>query len=1425
MGEAARVGDSIGHSHALAGMIGGTLIGGLIAAAGAVAAGALFVAGLAASCVGVGVLLIGASLAVGYLSGELATQARDGIAAAGAGSLSPKGTILTGSGNVFINGKPAAIATVSRVACEDDGPSMQMAQGSDKVFINGYPAVRSGDKTNCDAQVMAGSPDVRIGGGTVTTLPIKPEVPDWLYKISDLTLLFAGLIGGVGGAASKLGALGRMLSKAPGINKLGRVACRAGALMTATAATGIIARPLDVVSGQKFLDGDDELDFVLPSRLPVAWQRYWRSGNPAEGVLGRGWSLFWESSLQIWQEGLVWRAPSGDYVAFPRVPRGHKTYCEAEKCWLMHNADGSWQVFDVSEQAWHYPRLEAQQPSRLSMMTDAVGNATSLFYNDAGQLSELVDSAGLRLACRYLTTAGGAVRLAAVAWQNGQDTQVLASYEYDDDGQLVTVRNRAGEVTRRFGWQDGLMVSHQDQNGLLNEYRWQEIDGLPRVVAYRNSAGEQLDIHYDVASGTRRAVRDDGKQALWQLDDDDNVAQFTDYDGRRYGLIYDARGELCSVVLPGGAQRQSEWDAYGRMLSETDPLGRTTTYQYSRNSGRLFSVTWPDGSQAFQHWDEQGRLVRQTDAQGQSTHYHYPDPEESLPERITDALDGEVQLVWNAQGQLTRHTDCSGSVTAYTYDALGQLTHRTDAEGHLTRYRWDDAGRLQQLLHPDGSDEQFDWNAQGQLAAHRDPLGSETRWQYTPLGLPDSITDRINRTRRYHYGPRGWLMRLENGNGADYQFSYDAAGRLQVEQRPDGQRRYYHYGADGLPTTLLETGAPAADGTQAERRQHFRFDEAGQLTARTTDSAEWRYDYDAGGRLTTLTRTPTAAGAALGIEPDSIRLRYDRAGNLLSEQGVNGELQYQWDALGNLQALTLPQGDRLQWLYYGSGHASAIRFNQQLVSEFSRDRLHRETGRTQGALHQRRQYDALGRRSWQSSGFSHGQLTKPEDGVLWRVYHYSGRGEIAGVDDALRGEIRYGYDAEGRLLQHREAQQGKPGHRLRYDLADNLLGAQSASRALEEQPPPLSDNRLTHWQQLFYRYDAWGNLTRRRNGLYEQHYVYDADNRLTAAYGHGPQGEFRAQYHYDALGRRTRKQVDYKGKAAQSTRFLWQGYRLLQEQRDDGTRRSWSYEPDSPWTPLAAIEQAGESRQADIFWLHSEQNGAPLEVTDGEGGLRWSGDYDTFGRLKGQTAAGIMQRRGAAYEQPLRYAGQYQDSESGLHYNLFRYYEPEVGRFTTQDPIGLQGGLNLYQYAPNPLNWSDPLGLSSCPSNKGFNHRDRITSRWTERLTGKKPADIHDHLTSKGWSKTYPQANKPGAIQHVQYVKTTKSGTTYKLDYHPGGSSTQPNVHGNDYWKVYRDVNGKDVVYGRIGHGEFKNYDLIKDSPVYIDGVLMNGGL
>ncbi|MDC7897889.1 RHS repeat-associated core domain-containing protein, partial [Escherichia coli] len=70
----------------------------------------------------------------------------------------------------------------------------------------------------------------------------------------------------------------------------------------------------------------------------------------------------------------------------------------------------------------------------------------------------------------------------------------------------------------------------------------------------------------------------------------------------------------------------------------------------------------------------------------------------------------------------------------------------------------------------------------------------------------------------------------------------------------------------------------------------------------------------------------------------------------------------------------------------------------------------------------------------------------------------------------------------------------------------------------------------------------------------------------------------------------------------------------------------------------------------------------------------------------------------ASFEQNLRYAGQYFDNETGLHFNTFRFYDPQIGRFLMPDPIGLLGGINLYQYAPNPLVWVEPLGLDRFPS-------------------------------------------------------------------------------------------------------------------------------
>ncbi|MBH2079845.1 MAG: RHS domain-containing protein, partial [Pseudomonadales bacterium] len=104
------------------------------------------------------------------------------------------------------------------------------------------------------------------------------------------------------------------------------------------------------------------------------------------------------------------------------------------------------------------------------------------------------------------------------------------------------------------------------------------------------------------------------------------------------------------------------------------------------------------------------------------------------------------------------------------------------------------------------------------------------------------------------------------------------------------------------------------------------------------------------------------------------------------------------------------------------------------------------------------------------------------------------------------------------------------------------------------------------------------------------------------------------------------------------------------------------------------------------YYFHTDQIGTPLEMTDREGQVVWQATYKAWGAVE-RLDVNVV-------EQNLRFQGQYFDDETGLHYNTFRYYDPEVGRFTTQDPIGLEGGSNLYRYAPSPIGWVDPEGLS-----------------------------------------------------------------------------------------------------------------------------------
>jgi RHS repeat-associated protein len=111
--------------------------------------------------------------------------------------------------------------------------------------------------------------------------------------------------------------------------------------------------------------------------------------------------------------------------------------------------------------------------------------------------------------------------------------------------------------------------------------------------------------------------------------------------------------------------------------------------------------------------------------------------------------------------------------------------------------------------------------------------------------------------------------------------------------------------------------------------------------------------------------------------------------------------------------------------------------------------------------------------------------------------------------------------------------------------------------------------------------------------------------------------------------------------------------------------------------------------KAAPFYYQLDHLGTPQELTDYSGEIMWSAKYRAYGNLAALDVNEV--------DNPLRFQGQYFDAETGLHYNRHRYYNPVAGRFLTPDPIKLAGGLNSYQYVPNPTGWVDPLGLNNCP--------------------------------------------------------------------------------------------------------------------------------
>ena len=283
----------------------------------------------------------------------------------------------------------------------------------------------------------------------------------------------------------------------------------------------------------------------------------------------------------------------------------------------------------------------------------------------------------------------------------------------------------------------------------------------------------------------------------------------------------------------------------------------------------------------------------------------------------------------------------------------------------------------------------------------------------------------------------------------------------------------------------------------------------------------------------------------------------------------------------------------------------------------------------------------------------------------------------------------YIYDKIGRIQEARNSQSGR-NETFAFDPAHNILSDKTAEG---KGGNPVSGNRLKEYNGIEYTYDALGNLIYRQLPDGEnQYYQYDLENQLVRAEIKKPAGNTEIwTCAYDPFGRRLSKErqdkLAWTSTEPKRTHFVWDGSRLLQEYTYKGSY-TYIYTDQDSYEPLAQIFDSAKDGKQYLAYFHTDQVGIPREMIDQFGNLLWYGDYTAWGRLKSE-----MKVYPNAH-QPFRLQNQYFDEETGLHYNLMRYYEPEAGRFVNQDPIGLLGGANLYLFAPNMQTWIDSLGLS-----------------------------------------------------------------------------------------------------------------------------------
>ncbi len=814
--------------------------------------------------------------------------------------------------------------------------------------------------------------------------------------------------------------------------------------------------------------------------------------------------------------------------------------------------------------------------------------------------------------------------------------------------------------------EDTLQYVQANYSAVVNEY--------PEKVEYNLNNTSWTTITTNLGSGTTSTVIPSSS-----LVQGVNTLQFRE--SNTYSTVLNWTFYLDQGATPESYTTSFTVDSYGNVVSATDAEGNTTTISYSATYNHAYPTTYtsPLGATiSIAYNAATGQVLSVTDARGYTSSYQYDilgrltkkvNPDLTEKEvvyndgahciTIYDELDHYVKKYFDGLGRITQvEYYMAGQVYAsetYSYNYLHKVATYTDPLGEVYNYQYDSRGRPVVLTNPDATSRTIQYDDVNSTAIYSDE-NQHTRefkynWKKQLLYVKEFSSQTTSFFTYYTYDEAGNLTSVTDANGNTTTYEYNSPFGLTEIHYPNSTTEVFAINKVGLLTSRTD-----ANGNTSS----FSYNAGLQLTAiQYADQTTVSFGYDLKGNRTSMT---DPEGTSVYV--------YDSRNRLTSEtrtiDGVQYTVQTAYDAASRPVSMTYPDGTVLALVYDDLNRLTSIpgyadfTYNAKSLVE------HIVYG---NGVETDFDYGCLCGRPTQIHAVKNGNE------LLNLVYTYDDAGNVTQLENGFFNPDTqtfetftelYSYDWLNRLLSSTKS---GGSFSYAYDEVGNMVSFNGKEYTYNAANEVVSCNDGTT-----FSYDQNGN-TLSKTAADTWAYQYDYDDQLTQVQFNG---QFVGQYVYDGDGRRVQKTELDSMQNSQTTVYVYNGIDAVYEKNTDtGIDALLIYGP----TGLMArkVEDA-------VYYFHTDHLGSTRLTTDETGSVVTAVDYQPFGVNEGTGETHL-------------FTGKEEDA-SGLYYFGARYYDPELGRFLTRDPIsGSQTNpqsLNPYIYClDNPLRYRDRWGMSS----------------------------------------------------------------------------------------------------------------------------------